>query len=211
MKRTAELKRTPFVQKEPAQRKLKPKKCRICAKEYQPVSSTSKVCSGACALKLLQKHAAQQKTRQRRQERAQDREKLEAMKTYPQLVRECQKAFNAVVRYRDMLAGYPCISSGRPLDWNGNAVDAGHYRSTGSAPHLRFNFDNCHAQSKHDNLWKSGNAVDYRINLIARIGLARVEALEADNTPANWSHDDLRRMQAEFRAMLRKMKKEAAA
>lgn len=151
---------------------------------------------------------AKQKAKAQRQERAQDKVKREGMKTYPQLVRETQAAFNLVVRLRDQLANHACISSGRPLDWNGNAVDAGHYRSTGSAPHLRFNFENCHAQSKHDNQYKSGNAVDYRIGLIARIGLARVEALEADNMPRKWTHDDLRSMKAEFQAMARQLKKD---
>lgn len=152
--------------------------------------------------------AAKQKAKAQRQERAQDKVKREGMKTYPQLIRETQSAFNSAVRLRDQLAGYPCISSGRPLDWNGNAVDAGHWRSTGSAPHLRFNFDNCHAQSKHDNQYKAGNAVDYRIGLIVRIGIARVEALEADNAPRKWTHDELRAMKAEFQAMARKLKNE---
>lgn len=77
------------------------------------------------------------------------------------------------------------------MDWTGNAVDAGHYRSTGAASHLRFHEDNCHAQSKHDNQHLAGNAVDYRIGLIKRIGLVRVQALEADNTPHKWTRDEL--------------------
>lgn len=208
LERKTAMKRTPFKSEpKPASGKPRAKACKACRQKFEPRSPLAVVCSVACSIVHGKTVTKQQKAKQQRQERAQDKIKREAMKTYPQLIRECQKAFNAVVRYRDMMAGYPCISSGRPLDWNGNAVDAGHYRSTGSAPHLRFNFDNCHAQSKHDNLWKSGNAVDYRINLIARIGLARVEALESDNTPANWSHDDLRQMMGEFRSMLREMKK----
>jgi hypothetical protein len=130
------------------------------------------------------------------------------MKTYPQLIKDVQRVFNQAVRLRDQLAGYACISSGRPLDWSGNAVDSGHYRSTGSAPHLRFNFDNAHAQSKHDNQYKAGNAVDYCIGLIARIGLERVEALESDNTPRKWSRDELQTMKEEFKLIVAKFKKE---
>lgn len=151
---------------------------------------------------------AKQKAKQQRQERAQDKVKREGMKTYPQLIRDAQKAFNQAVRLRDQIAGWSCISSGRPLDWSGNAVDCGHYRSTGSAPHLRFNFDNAHAQSKHDNQYKSGNAVDYRIGLIARIGLERVEALEANSTPRKWTHDELRAMKEDFQRLVRDLKKE---
>jgi hypothetical protein len=105
-----------------------------------------------------------------------------------------------------MLAGHPCISSGRPLDWSGNQTDAGHFRSVGSAPHLRFNEDNVHAQSKHDNQFLSGNAVEYRIGLIARIGLDRVEALESDNAARKWTIEELMQIRDEYRLKLKKLK-----
>lgn len=135
-----------------------------------------------------------------RVERAETKRRKEAIKTIPELTREAQIAFNAFIRARDQASGYPCISSGRPLDWSGNAVDAGHYRSTGAAPHLRFNEDNCHAQSKFDNLWLAGNAVDYRIKLIERIGIDRVEALEADNLICKWTRGALIEIRDRYRA-----------
>ena len=138
-----------------------------------------------------------------------DREKKESMKSIGDLTKEAQKEFNAYIRLRDNLAGYPCISSGKPLNWTGNAVDAGHYRSTGSAPHLRFDERNCHAQSKHDNRYLAGNAVDYRIGLIYRIGLEAVEELEADQAPRRYTKDDLRAIRDGYRAKVRQMKKEA--
>lgn len=209
MNRTSSLQAKP---KEPKPEKgPKPKKCtnRACRAPYlpDPKQPWKNWCSDDCAVLIAVAKVEAQKAKQQRQERAKDKAKLDSFKTYPQLIAACQKAFNAVVRYRDMLAGHPCISSGVPLNWSGNAVDAGHYRSRGSAPHLRFNFDNCHAQSKQANRYNSGEAVDYRIGLIKRIGLARVEALEADNTPANWTHDDLRQMTKEFQQQLKEMKK----
>lgn len=185
----------------------RPKTCKNCREKFTPSSPMAVACGLVCAIAVGKKTTAAQKAKVQKQERAQDKAKLDAFKTYPQLIAECQKAFNAVVRYRDMLAGHPCISSGVRLNWSGNAVDAGHYRSRGSAPNLRFNFDNCHAQSKQANRYNSGEAVDYRIGLIKRIGLARVEALEADNTPAKWTHDDLRRMTKEFQQQLRELKR----
>lgn len=205
--RTNPMKQTAFKPSEPKpQLGPRKRKCAICKEPFQPRSAWAKVCNPECAQELAMKVTAQQKTKAQRQERAQDKIKREGMKTYQQLVREAQRSFNEVIRLRDKLAGHACISSGRHLDWNGNAVDAGHYRSTGSAPHLRFNFDNCHAQSKHDNQYKSGNAVDYRIGLITRIGLARVEALEADNIPRKWTHDELRAMKTEFQRVVRELK-----
>ena len=129
-----------------------------------------------------------------------------ALETIPDLIKKAQHAFNSYVRERDRLRGYGCISSGRPLDWSGNGVDAGHYRSVGSASHLRYNENNCHAQSKHDNQWKSGNAVDYRLGLIERIGLEAVEALEADNKPHKWQADELRAICQTYKAKLKELK-----
>lgn len=158
----------------------------------------------------------QRKQKQAKQERIAAKEdrkvikaKLESMKGIGELTKEAQREFNAFIRWRDRLAGFLCISSGRPLDWNGNKVDAGHYRSTGSAPHLRFDERNCHAQSKHDNRHLSGNAVDYRIGLIQRIGIGAVEALEADQTPRKHTKDQLREIRDTYRAKANQLKKQA--
>ena len=132
-------------------------------------------------------------------ERRADKAKRERLKTRSDWIKDAQREFNGYIRARDKAAGHPCISSGRPLDWSGNAVDAGHFRSVGAAPHLRFDERNCHAQSKHDNQYKSGNAVDYRIGLIGRIGLEAVEALEADNRIHKWQRDELMAIKALYR------------
>ncbi|MBN4165073.1 recombination protein NinG [Pseudomonas fulva] len=192
----------------------KPKKCRApgCGKPFHPTMTTQRVCSPACALAMakdpkLQKVAAKAITKQKRQDLQERREKL---KTKGEHLREAQAAFNAYIRERDRVAGYACISSGRPLDWNGNAVDAGHYRSTGAAPHLRFDENNCHAQSKHDNRYLSGNVAEYRLGLIQRIGLAAVEALEADQEPRRYTIEDLQAIKGLYRQKLRDLKRAAA-
>jgi hypothetical protein len=192
----------------------KPKKCRApgCGQRFKPTMSTQKVCSVACAIAIskdskLQKVAAKAITKQARQDLQERREKL---KTKGEHLREAQTAFNAYIRERDRLAGYACISSGRPLDWNGNAVDAGHFRSVGAAPHLRFDENNCHAQSKHDNRYLSGNVAEYRLGLIQRIGLAAVEALEADQAPRRYTIEDLQAIKALYRQKLRDLKRAAA-
>jgi hypothetical protein len=52
--------------------------------------------------------------------------------------------------------------------------------------------------------------VDYRIGLIARIGLARVEALETNNQVGKWTADELRAIKAEYRAKLKELEKATA-
>lgn len=194
MKRS-ELKRTTPLRTKPSKEpKRRTRKCAVstCRTPFEPRSMTHKTCGPSCAELYVEAEKAR-KTRQERQEG------LAKLKRRADYLREAQIAFNSYIRLRDRLAGHPCISSGRPLDWSGNAVDAGHYRSVGSAPHLRFIEDNCHAQSKHDNQWKSGNAVDYRLGLIKRIGLARVEALESDNMQRKWNVEDLKAIRDMYR------------
>lgn len=141
--------------------------------------------------------------------RREQRRKREALKTRGELTTAAQRAFNAFIRARDY--GRECISSGKPLPWSdnryGGKIDAGHYRSVGAAPHLRFNAWNCHAQSAQDNRDKSGNAVDYRLRLIRRIGLERVEALEQDQSTKQYSKDDLRRIARIFNRRTRHYRK----
>ncbi|MDM0041863.1 recombination protein NinG [Variovorax sp. J22R193] len=181
---------------------LRAKTCAHCQTMFMPARSMQAVCSPVCARR---KGEADKKA-----EKAKDKAKREDQKTIHTLIAEAQVEFNKFIRLRDQIAGHPCISSGRPLDWSGNNVDAGHYRSTGAASHLRFDERNCHAQSKHDNQWKAGNVVDYRINLIKRIGLEAVEALEADNEPVKWDRDALRQIKTIYRAKARQLLKERA-
>jgi len=139
-------------------------------------------------------------------ERASIKARKEAIKTIPALIREAQIAFNAWVRARD--AAQPCISCDAPppdMSTLHAGRDAGHYRSTGSASHLRFHPDNCHAQCVKCNQWGAGMAVDYRIRLLQRIGPARVEALENDNTPHKWQRDELIAIKATYKAKLKEM------
>lgn len=138
--------------------------------------------------------------KRRKVDRATDRARRRALETIPELIKAADKEFAAFIRLRDRLAGHPCVSSGRPLDWSGNQVDAGHYLSRGARSHLRYNEDNCHAQSKHDNQFRAGNVVAYRINLIKRIGIERVEALESNYEVHKWQADELRAIRETYKA-----------
>ncbi len=143
-------------------------------------------------------------------ERATTRARKQALKRIPDLIKEAQHAFNAFIRLRD--ANKRCICCDQALGFGevGGAYDCGHYRSTGSASHLRFHEDNAHAQRKACNRWGAGRAVDYRIGLVARIGLARVEALEADNHVHRWTRDELIEIRAKYVQKLKDLKKETA-
>lgn len=191
----------------------RPKKCRVetCRASFVPKVSFQTWCSPDCGVVIARAKQEKQRKSFAQRERREIKVRKEKLKKRGDHMREAQQAFNAYIRARDQIAGHLCISSGKPLDWSGNAVDAGHYRSVGSAPHLRFDERNCHAQSKQDNRFLSGNAVDYRIGLIARIGLEAVEALEADQSVRKYTIDDLKAIKAEYRAKTRELKKGHAA
>lgn len=159
----------------------------------------------AAARAKKERKAKKEVAEQRRQTRA-DKAKI---KTRRQWMKEAQREFNAYVRARAIRFGHACISSGRPLnpDGIGGGFDCGHFRPTGSAPHLRFNLNNAWGQSKHDNQFRSGAVAEYRIGLIARIGLEKVEALENDNEIRKFDTEYLMRITKIFRRKTRMMER----
>ena len=197
------------IERKPA----KPKKCRVatCRASFVPRASFQSWCSPDCGVVLARAKQEKKRVELAQVERREIKVRKEALKSRGDHMREAQQAFNEFIRTRDQAAGHLCISSGKPLDWSGNAVDAGHYRSVGSAPHLRFDERNCHAQSKQDNRFLSGNAVDYRIGLIARIGQEAVDALEADQAPRKYSLEQIKGIKTYYRAKTRELKKGEAA
>ena len=191
----------------------KPKTCKNpdCRVSFVPQRLGQAVCNYTCGLAIKDVNQEKALKSLALVERREIKVRKEKLKSRSDHMREAQQAFNAYIRARDRSAGRACISSGRPLDWSGNQTDAGHYRSVGSAPHLRFDERNCHAQSKQDNRFLSGNAVDYRIGLIARIGQEAVDALESDQSVRKYTVDEIKAIKATYRAKTRELKKGQAA
>lgn len=182
---------------QPAQTiKLKLKRCKECGQQFEKRSMAHIYCSPPCLFEAKAKADA-------KKARADYRQRKEAIKTRSDHMKAAQVAFNAFVRARD--AGKSCICCPSPLRLVavGGGFDCGHYRSVGSAPHLRFDERNAHGQTKQCNRYGAGRAVDYRIGLIARIGQEQVDALEADQAPRKWSIEELIAIKAEYRAKLK--------
>lgn len=195
---------------------IKPKKCRApgCGQRFKPILSTQKVCSPACALAMakdpkLQKVAAKAITKQAREDLKERRDKLKTRRDH---MAEAQTVFNAYIRERD--AGLPCIScDSLPSDSDlitGSRWDAGHYRSVGACPELRFEPLNVHRQCVRCNRNLSGNAVEYRIRLLKRIGADQVDWLEGPHQPQRLTIEDLQAIKATYRQKLRDLKRAAA-
>lgn len=175
---------------------IKPKTCRVCRAEYTPNTSTQVVCRFECAVRL-------QGQKREALKREQTRQKREALKTRGDRLREAQIAFNRFIRARD--AALPCISCGRDT---GAKRNAGHYRSVGAAPELRFNELNVHGQCEHCNSYLSGNLIYYRKGLIRRVGVEVVEWLESNHPPLKLGIEELKQLKADYNRKARELEKQ---
>lgn len=209
----SELKRTGFARKFPAEPKPvkgpKLRKCAVksCRKEFAPARALQNYCSFDCAAIIGMDKVAKQKAKAARSDRVATKAKLERFKTRSDWMRDAQKEFNAYVRAKALRFRHSCISSGAPLVAGavGGGFDCGHYRSVGSAPHLRFNLNNAWGQSKQDNRYGAGASFEYRRGLIARRGIEIVEALEANNEVRKFDITYLKRIKDIFSRKTKRM------
>ena len=181
------------------------RKCANCKDYFKPereFPGPSAWCSSKCGAALALSRLPAQRKKAQRQDRAEKRRRMDAIKPRAKWLKEAQAAFNGYIRARD--AGMPCISCGNlPEQKYGGTMDAGHYRSTGSCPELRFEPLNCWAQCVKCNRHLSGNSVDYRIGLVKRIGLEKVEWLESNHEAKHYKVDDLRAIREQYKELKR--------
>ena len=199
------------IERKPA----KPKKCRVatCRASFVPSRMGQAVCSPACAMIDAPRHEPKARKALADIERKDIKVRKEKLKTRADHLREAQAAVNEYVRLRD--AHLPCIScDSTPNDndlMTGSRWDAGHYRSVGACPELRFEPLNIHRQCVKCNRNLSGNAVEYRIRLVLRIGAERVAWLEGLHASCKYTVDEIKAIKAKYRAMVRDLKKGEAA
>jgi hypothetical protein len=183
------------------------KKCRVaeCGASFVPARLGQAVCSPACAIIDAPKNREKARKSLAQIERKEIKVRKEKLKSRAEHLKDTQTAFNAWVRERD--AALPCISCGRHHQ---GKYDAGHYRTVGSNPALRFEPLNCHRQCSPCNTQLSGNIVNYRIALVKRIGAEAVDWLEGPHEPKKYTIEELKAMTADYRAKTRDLKKDAA-
>lgn len=97
-----------------------------------------------------------------------------------QLIGIAERHFNKFIRERDKSKG--CISCP-----GGQVENAGHYLSAGHNAIFRFNEHNANGQCIHCNKHLHANLIRYRINLVKKIGVEKVEWLEGNaKKPFKW-------------------------
>lgn len=163
--------------------------CRVCEVPFVPARMGQLVCSVLCAQRMpvIARNTIKAVKKQ-------TRDKLAALKPRSKWLAEAQQAFNAWVRARDAWSG--CISCGAMT----GKKNAGHYRSVGACPELRFEPLNAHLQCERCNTYLHGNLIAYRYALIRRVGIEQVEAIEGPHPAQKYTIEDIRAIRDDYRA-----------
>ena len=186
------------------------RKCTICKKKVLKEDASYNQLKAFCCFEHMIKYTKSPEAQKTiaKVHRAEIAKAMQRLKTKTSWLAEAQAAFNKYIRMRDRYHKRGCISC--DLNWKGiesSGVDAGHYISR-RVSGLRFNSWNVHAQCKHDNRYMLGNIIEYRKRLIQRIGLAKVEWLEANtNSSKKLSIHYLQRVKSIFTKRARLMEK----
>lgn len=176
--------------------------CKVCKQKFTPFRMGQKTCTETDCLVTWGRHMVEVRAAEAMKEKERKiRERKQEIKSRSERAREAQAAFNAWVRYRDK--DEPCISCQRH---HTGQYHAGHYRSRGSNPALAYEPLNCHKQCSACNNWKSGNVVEYRINLLKKIGQEKLDWLEGHHEPKKYSIIELKEIRDLYRRKLKELK-----
>lgn len=186
----------------------RPKKCSVssCKASFIPRESFQTWCSPDCAVAIARDRQQRKRKALAQVERREIKVRKEKLKRRAGHLKDTQHAFNAWVRARD--AALPCVSCGRHHE---GQYHAGHYRTVGANPELRFEPLNAWKQCAPCNNHLSGNLINYRISLLQRIGEEKVAWLEGPHEAKKYTVEELKAMTAEYRAKTRELKKGEAA
>ena len=179
-------------------KKPKRKRCKECGKLFTPEREMQPTCSYECTMIYSSNNIAKL-VEDGKKNRIKEAKKWK-QNTKSKLKEDAQYWFNRFIRLRDQ--DLPCISCGHI---QGRQFHAGHYKPVGGNQQLRFNELNCHKQCSICNNYKSGNLAEYRIELIKKIGIENVEALESDKSTKKYSEIDLKEIIAEYKAKCKEL------
>jgi hypothetical protein len=137
---------------------MKTRKCKYCKSVFSPITTLQKNCfEPNCVTDWI--NEAKEKNWKKRKAKL----KIDLM-TVQDYIKLAQTVFNKYIRLRD--AGNVCIScQKKPLKKN-----SGHFYNANNHWNVRFNELNVHLQCEHCNTYLSGNLINYRENLLKKIG-----------------------------------------
>lgn len=174
----------------------KHKKCKSCEGYFVQWNSTQVVCSPQCA----QNYSRAQMVKKLKRQKRDGRVKLRTVRDWIALA---QAEVNRFIRLRDAFDG--CISCHMPENYGGQ-WHASHYMPAGNNSAIRFDEANINKGCAQCNTHKSGNRGPYRVQLIAKIGLAEVERLEGPQPLKRYDIPELIGIRDAYRAKTKHLK-----
>lgn len=178
--------------------KAKPCRNKACAEKFIPSRPMQVACCPGCAIIVGRDKIKADAAKVAKLDRKETKAKLQALKGLSYWEGRAQHAVNAFIRKRD--EGNGCISCGITYS---TIWQAGHYIAVGANSTMRYLEDNIHLQCVVCNHHKGGNVGPYRINLVNKIGQARVDALEVWHPPVKSTIEQCQAIESEFKAKLK--------
>lgn len=188
-------------------------KCRNCGKR-KPRDEVIRVPLGAfcdynCASAYGQRKASNDRFKALRKKIVERKAKLYANDLTHQK-KLTQNTLNMMIRELDK--DQPCISCGKPAGTY--VLNAGHFKTVGAYPELRFDPRNIYAQcagcnSGQQKFKKGDNAVTiqkFRAAIAQRFGIAMVDYLEGPHEPKHYTCADLKELRKTFADEARRLK-----
>ncbi len=177
-------------------------KCKNCGDKFEQYKFNFRYCKkDECRNVGIAELLTKQRKAKDKKKRLESRKAKESLLTHKDYLKLLQTAFNAYIRKRD--EGLPCISCGK--DDNSKQYHAGHYRSVGSCPELRFEESNVHKQCAKCNNYLHGNLIEYRIALVNKIGLEKVQWLESNHPPTKLSIPEIKDLISEYKQKIKEI------
>ena len=173
---------------------MKARKCKYCKSTFEPVAFLQKNCFDPdCVTAWIQE------TKQKAWQKKKAKLKADLM-TIQDYIKLTQQVFNKFIRLRD--AGQNCISCNKkPLKEN-----AGHFYNANNHWNVRFNELNVHLQCEYCNTHLHGNLIEYRTNLINKIGNSEFLILEAESKKTRkFSIDELKDLITVYKAKIKNL------
>jgi hypothetical protein len=141
-------------------------RCKNCKEKFEPVRFNQKYCFNKMCVDAWVQEAKVKNWKKTKKKMQED------LETIQDLVKATQIVFNKYIRLRDKHE--LCIScKQKPKKSN-----AGHYYNANNHWNVRFDENNVHLQCEHCNTFLSGNLINYRENLLKKIGAEEFNVLE---------------------------------
>ncbi|MFM1755040.1 MAG: hypothetical protein RLZZ236_1979 [Bacteroidota bacterium] len=175
---------------------MKTRKCKYCKAQFQPYTTLQKNCfEPDCVTAWIQE------TKEKNWKRKKAKLKMDLM-TIQDYIKLAQQVFNKYIRLRDK--GQNCISCGKPA----LKENAGHFYNANNHWNVRFNELNVHLQCEHCNTYLSGNLINYRENLLKKIGIEDFELLSSEaNKTRKFTVNELKEIIAVYKRKIKEIEK----